>query len=106
MSIELLSTAESDDPRSLDSVRGMVRTFRLHLLITQDADDTYSAVVLNLPGTGSCGDTEEEAVRNSIEAARGAIEIYEDDGEEIPWRETSAVEIPAGAKQKWVVLDA
>jgi predicted RNase H-like HicB family nuclease len=79
---------------------------RLHLLITRDDDSTFSAVVLNLPGAGSCGDTEVEAIENAIEATRGVLEVYEENGEAIPWKDTAADPIPAGAQQKWVVLDA
>ena len=78
---------------------------RLHLLITKD-DGIFSAVVLNLPGTGSCGDTEEEAIQNAKEAARAAVEVYQENGGEVPWKDTYSIEIPAGAKQKWVILDA
>lgn len=79
---------------------------RLHLLIIKEGDGTFSAVVLNLPGTGSCGETEEEATANAKDAARAALDVYHDSGEEIPWKDTAAVAIPAGAKQKWVILDA
>ncbi len=79
---------------------------RLHLLITKDVDGIYSAVVLNLPGAGSCGDTEEEAICNAMDATRGVLEVYEGNDEEIPWKDTASMAIPVGAKQKWVILDA
>jgi len=78
---------------------------RLHLLITKDGDE-FSAIVLNLPGIGSCGSTEEEAVENAKDATRTALEVYEESQEEIPWKDTFSVEIPLGAKQKWIILDA
>ena len=77
--------------------------FRIHILITKDEDDSYSAVALNLPGAGSCGETEEEALANAKEAIRGVLESYGDG--EIPWRDSSSDEIPFGAKQKWIVVN-
>ena len=79
---------------------------RLHLLILRETDGTYSAIVMNLPGTGSCGDSEEEAVANAKEAARTALEVYAESGETPPWTDTSAVSIPDGAKHKMVILNA
>ena len=52
-------------------------------LIAED-DGTWSAIVLNLPGAGSCGATEEEALENVREAVRGLIASYTEDGEIIP----------------------
>jgi predicted RNase H-like HicB family nuclease len=77
---------------------------RCHLAMIREDDGTYSVIVLNLPGTGSCGDTEEEAMANVREAVRGVIETYAEDGEEIPW--ITDYEIPSGASLKWVLVDA
>jgi predicted RNase H-like HicB family nuclease len=84
------------------------KAYRLHVLVTrdEDVDNSYSAVALNLPGLGSCGETEEEAVNNVREAARGVLESYKDHGEEIPWEDSSTADIPRDAKQKWIVVDA
>lgn len=79
---------------------------QLHLLITRDDDGTYSAVVWNLPGAGSCGPTETEAVERAKEAALGVVEGYEAAGADIPWRDVTTVEVPPGAKHRVVVLDA
>ena len=80
--------------------------YRFHILITRDEDGGYSAIVLNLPGIGSCGDTMEEALENAKEAIQGALEVYKASGEAIPWKDTSSAEIPAGAKQSWITLNA
>lgn len=80
--------------------------YRLHVLITKDDKDLFSAIVLNLPGTGSSGSTEEEAIERVKEAARGTLEVYAEDNEEIPWKDTSSAEIPTGAKLKWIIMDA
>ncbi len=83
-----------------------VKGYRIHLLITQDDADSYSAVALNLPGAGSCGETEEEAVDNAIEAIHAAVEAYVEAGDPIPWKDTSSETAPPGAKQKWIIVDA
>jgi predicted RNase H-like HicB family nuclease len=78
--------------------------FRIHLLVTKDGDGVYSAIALNLPGVGSCGDTEEEAIRNAKVAAQGVLASYAADGEKIPWKDTSDATIPFGAEQRWVIV--
>ena len=79
--------------------------YRFHILLLPEEDRTWSAIVLNLPGTGSCGDTEEEALKNVEEAIRGSLESY---GEgPIPWKVNSELkDIPPGAKQRWIIFDA
>jgi predicted RNase H-like HicB family nuclease len=82
------------------------KAYRFHLLITKDDEDTFSVVVLNLPGVGTCGETEEDAMESVKEAICGAVEEYRAAGMTIPWKDTSHEEIPPGAKQKWIILDA
>jgi predicted RNase H-like HicB family nuclease len=76
------------------------------LLIKDEEEDSYSAIVLNLPGIGSCGGTEAEAMRNVQEAIRGALESYKASGQEIPWKDAAGAEIPRGAKLKQITLNA
>jgi predicted RNase H-like HicB family nuclease len=80
-------------------------SYRCHFAIVKDEEGSFSVTVLNLPGAGSCGDTEEEAVENAKQAAISTIESYLADGEEIPWVACD-YDIPAGAKLKWVLVDA
>jgi len=68
--------------------------YRCKICVIREDDGTYSVVVTNLPGCGSCGDSETEAIENVREAARGVIESYLDDPGEIPWIESN--EIPEG----------
>ncbi len=79
---------------------------RFHLLVSQDEEGVFSAVVLNLPGVGSCGDSADEAVENAKEAIAGALESFEADHEAIPWRNSSSLEIPAEAQERWITLHA
>jgi predicted RNase H-like HicB family nuclease len=80
--------------------------FRLHVMIVHEEDGTLSGIVLNLPGAGSCGDTEEELFSNVREAVLGIIECYRASNEQIPWKETSAIDLPTGARTKWILVDA
>jgi predicted RNase H-like HicB family nuclease len=80
-------------------------SYRCHLAILCEDDGTYSAIVLNLPGAGSCGASEAEAIQNAREAAMGVISSFIEDGEEIPWVDASSEQIPEGAKQKWILVD-
>ncbi len=81
-------------------------TYRCHLAITRDDDGRFSAVVLNLPGAGSCGDTKEEAVANAREAVLGVIQSYLEDGLPIPWLDSTKYAIEDGAEQKWILVNA
>lgn len=54
--------------------------------ITKDAEDLYSAVVLNLPGAGGSGDTREEAINSASQSVAALASSYLDDGIEVPWR--------------------
>jgi predicted RNase H-like HicB family nuclease len=77
---------------------------RCHLAIIRE-DGGFSVLVLNLPGIGSSGPTEELAVVRTREAIAGAVECYRVSGEEIPWASDYADDIPEGAKLKWVLVD-
>jgi len=82
------------------------KAYRCHICLIPEEDGSFSAIVLNLPGAGSCGSTEEEAVQNVREAILGVIESHAAANEEIPWRDSMASDIPQGAKQKWILVDA
>lgn len=58
----------------------------LDVSIEKDNDGVFSAIVENLPGCGSCGQTEEEAIKNLEESVSGVIEDYQAEGEEVPWQ--------------------
>ncbi len=82
------------------------KRYRCHLAIIREEDGAFSAVVLNLPGAGSCGDTEVEAVANAREAASAVIAEYlASENGAIPWLSIEQYEIPEGVKQKWIVVD-
>lgn len=82
------------------------KAVRAHLAIVKDSDGTFSVIVLNLPGCGSCGDSEDEAIANTREAIRGVVASYRDDNEDVPWLDAvDGDDIPEGAKLKWIMVD-
>ena len=79
--------------------------YRIHVGFIHE-DDGVSVLVLNLPGTGSCGANEIEARANVADAVRGIIESHQDDGKEIPWLCPSQYEIPDDTTARWYVVVA
>lgn len=86
--------------------KAQVSAYRCHLCILREDDGSFSVVVLNLPGAGSCGDTVEEAIENTKEAVLGVIETYRETGDSVPWINSAAEEIPEGAELKWILVNA
>lgn len=80
--------------------------YRCQVLVVREDDGSYSSIVVNLPGVGSCGDTEEDALANVREAVGAAIESYKEAGKDIPWTDVDGASIPSNAKQKWILVDA
>lgn len=82
-----------------------VKSYRFHILILKEDDGTFSIIALNLPGVGSIGDTEDEALANFQEAALGAFESYAASGDKIPWKSTPGDDdIPVGARRQWILV--
>lgn len=77
-------------------------TYRVFLRTIPEEDGGYSTIAINLPGAGSCGDTEEESIANAKEAIEGVLESYMENGDPIPWQPVS--EKISGAK--WINGDA
>lgn len=80
--------------------------YRCHVCLVEEEDRGFSSIVLNLPGCGSCGDTEDEAIGNVRDAVLAVIESHRSAGEPIPWQDATSADIPNGAKQKWILVDA
>jgi predicted RNase H-like HicB family nuclease len=79
-------------------------SYRCHVAVIREDDGSFSTIVLNLPGAGSCGESEEIAFVNVREAIAEVAASYEDAGEEIPWATNYA--IPEGVKTKWILVNA
>ena len=96
------SSAESDKWREPQDNQ---EPYRVHLCTLKEDDGTYSTIVLNLPGAGSCGDTKEESKRNAIEALKGILALHKESGEAIPWKDSTA-DKRDGADQVWIIVHA
>ena len=75
------------------------------LAIVREDDGSYSAIVLNLPGAGSCGATRDEAISNAMDAVRAVIASYAADNEQVPWIEPNQYSIPEGADRKRILMN-
>jgi predicted RNase H-like HicB family nuclease len=111
LEIELNNTNGKSDPVTLaEWVRDGVSAchcYHCDTCFIKEDDGAFSAVILNLPGAGSCGPTIEDAERNAREAVRGVIESYNEHHEEIPWENSISSEAPEGTvARKWVLVHA
>jgi predicted RNase H-like HicB family nuclease len=75
------------------------------LVVLTEEDGGYSAILANLRGVASRGDSREEAIVNIREAAAGVIESYLAAGEDIPWNDPDSAEIPEGAARRWILVN-
>jgi predicted RNase H-like HicB family nuclease len=77
-------------------------TYRVYILTISEEEGGFSTIALNLPGAGSCGDTEAESFANAKEAIKAVLESYKEHGESGPWKAIS--EKVSGAK--WINIHA
>jgi len=80
--------------------------YKCLLCLIPEDDGTWSALVLSLPGAGSCGPTREEAVERAREAISGLIKSYTEDGIEVPWCNPTSDNVPPEADLLWIVVNA
>ncbi len=83
-----------------------VSPFACDVVLIQEDDGTFSGVVLNLPGAGSCGDTEAEVIANVQEAVAGVIESHRAAGEVVPWKDSRLEPTPENARRIRVLVHA
>ena len=74
-----------------------------NLRCTQE-DGSFSAVVLNLPGAGSCGDTEEDALNNARKPFAGLLNLTESQDEDIPWCDVNEA-YTSQCNTEWIVVN-
>lgn len=78
--------------------------FECHVLVCPEMEGGYSAHALRLPGVVSQGNTVDEALDNIREAFRGAVSVYRETEQQIPW-EPITVDRPAGSLERWILVD-
>lgn len=79
------------------------KSYRAHILLIPEEDDSVSAIAINLPGVASGGDSEEEAIGNVREAFSLAVASYLESGKTIPWKETTTDDVK-DKKHLWIVV--
>jgi len=67
------------------------------VIVHEDEDGGYWTEVPSLPGTGSQGDTLEEAVENTKEAITLMVEYLRDKGEPVPIPKDLVVKVTVAA---------
>jgi len=103
LTYEQKNTAQT---RTIEGLSELDETvFHCHVAMIRENDGSFSAIVLNFPGVGSCGNTEEEAMENVKEAIRGMIESYKASNDPIPWKDPISEDVPEDAKTKWILVN-
>ena len=75
----------------------MVARIEYTVIVHEDEDGGYWTEVPALPGTGSQGDTLEEAVENTKEAITLMVEYLRDKGEPVPIPKDLVVKVTVAA---------
>lgn len=91
------------DPQQWRTLKGK-RTYECRVLLSPEEEGGYSALALRLPGVVSQGETVQEALDNISEAFRGAVSLYLEEGNGIPW-EAVEVDRPKGWLERWILVD-
>jgi predicted RNase H-like HicB family nuclease len=79
------------------------KVYRCQVYLVPEREGGFSVIASNLPGVASQGDTEEEALRNVVEAFEGVFAVYKESGKDIPW--TATREPEPGATTRWVIVN-
>ena len=75
----------------------MMEEIEYTVIVHEDEDGGYWTEVPALPGTGSQGDTLEEAIENTKEAIALMVEYLRDKGEPIPIAKDLVVKVTVAA---------
>jgi predicted RNase H-like HicB family nuclease len=73
--------------------------------VCPDETTGFYAYMANLPGVVSEGETVAEAIDGVKDAFRGAVAVYRESGESIPWI-SDLDSIPDGAVEKRIIVNA
>ena len=79
-------------------------TFECRVVLCPEPEGGYSAHAIRLRGVASQGESVSEALENIKEAFRGAIAVYQEDKQGIPW-EPITIDRPAGSLERWILVD-
>jgi predicted RNase H-like HicB family nuclease len=82
----------------------VAKKYRCKVYLIPEADGGFSVLAANLPGAASQGETDDEALKNIIEALEGVIASYKEAKVEIPWSERARQVEDPNTKIRWVVV--
>lgn len=77
--------------------------YRYMVYLTPGKEGGFSVVAARLPSVTGQGHTEREALANIVEAFKGVIARYKEQGVHIPWTKIP-VEPEPGALTRWVIV--
>ena len=77
--------------------------YRCEVRLEAQEEGGYTAYLPSLPGVISEGSTRREAIANIKEATVGAIRVYSEAGDAIPW-DPAECPLPPGEIAKWIVV--
>ncbi len=77
--------------------------FECRTLLCPEAEGGFSAHAIRLPGVVSQGESVDEALKNISEAFQGAISVYLEQGDEIPWTDEE-IDRPKGWIERWILV--
>lgn len=100
-------TLISEDQMIIKKRHSGINWCECYIWIAPEPDDGgYSVSLPCLPGVCSQGETEGEAISNITEAFQAAAASYLETDGKIPWCKRDEIEeVPAGVKEKWIVVD-
>jgi predicted RNase H-like HicB family nuclease len=78
--------------------------FECRVLLCPEDGGGYSAHAIRLPGVVSQGESVQTALENISEAFRGAISLYMEQGNGVPWANVE-IDRPKGWLEKWILVD-
>lgn len=97
---------ESDGPwTDAKGYKPNPNVFHCHVALIREDDNSISAIVLNLPGAASCGQTEDEAISNVKESVCGLIASYKESGHPVPWKDPASLDAPGDARTRWILVN-
>ncbi len=77
--------------------------YECRALLCPEAEGGFSAHAIRLPGVVSQGESVDEALKNISEAFQGAISVYLEQGNEIPWTDAE-IDRPKGWIERWILV--
>ena len=106
MSIAELRSEDSKETTPWQQFFERVKAYECPVLLCPEKEGGFSVHALTLPGAVSEGETEAEALANIREALESLVSEYARIGRPIPWGKVDVEDVPKGAKERWILVNA